>query len=172
MATKKAATKTPSTKAVAGTAAPKKTAAKKAATNKAVPGAVKKTAAKKAAPSTAKKAPSKKPATKKSSGAKADRALVSREAHEVGHVAKKLKVDAKVVTKAIGKVGNKRTAVEAAVLDHKKRSRAADRALVSREPHEIARLAKKFKLPAERVLEVVKRIGPSRKKVEAALAAG
>lgn len=120
---------------------------------------------------TKKKTASKKTGTKKSAAArKADRARVSSQGHEVTYLAKKHGVEEGVVTKAIKKAGHMRVAVEAAIKDFKKRSKAADKALVSSEPHEVGYLAKKFKLAADQVLAVVKSHGPARKKVEAALA--
>jgi histone H1/5 len=161
MAAKKSAAKKP---------AAKKSAAKKPAAKKAP---AKKPAAKKPA---AKKAPAKKPAAKKAPAKKqsaaarqADRARVSNQGHELTYVAKKHGVAESVVLNAIKKVGNMRVDVEAAIADFKKRSKAADKAMISREPHEIAYLAKKFNISTEKALEVVVAHGPSRKKVEAAL---
>lgn len=152
MAVKRTAKKAAAKKSVKK-AAPRKSAMKKGAVKK---GAVKKKAAK----GRAKKA---------KSGAAADRARVSKQAHEVAYVAKKFGVDAKAVTKAITKVGNMREAVYAELKASKARSRAADRALVSRQPHEIAHLAQKFNVTEETVLAAVEQHGRSRKKVEAAL---
>jgi hypothetical protein len=164
------AAKKTSKKTTAKKVAPKKTAAKKTAAKKAAP---KKTAAKKAAPKkTVKKTAAKKAAPKKTakkSSVAADRARVSAEGHELAYVAKKHKVDESVVKNIIDRIGNMRVDVEKAIADYKKRSRAADRSLVSQEPHEIAMLAKKFKRSQEDVLAIVRSHGPSRKKVEAAL---
>ncbi len=105
--------------------------------------------------------------TKKSVAA--DRARVSSEGHEVAYVAKKHGVDEAVVKRIIKRVGNSRVAVEKAIASFKKRSTAADRAMISREPHEISYLAKKFGISNEAALAAVEKHGPSRKKVEAAL---
>jgi hypothetical protein len=51
-----------------------------------------------------------------------------------------------------------------------KRSRKADRARVSSKAHEVAYLARKHKVSAADVRAVIKKVGNSRKKVEAALA--
>lgn len=113
----------------------------------------------------------KKTASKKiSKSTAADRARVSSEGHELAYVAKKHGVDEAVVKRIIKRVGHMRTDVEAAIKDFKKRSAAADKSLVSKEPHEIGYLAKKFGRTSAEVLAVVTKHGPSRKKVEAALA--
>ena len=109
--------------------------------------------------------------TKATASRAADRARVSKQGHELAYVAKKFGVDQKVVSNAIAKVGNMRVDVYAALKSYIARSKAADRALVSREPHEIAHLAKKFNMAKSAVLAVVTEHGPSRKKVEAALTA-
>jgi hypothetical protein len=127
---------------------------------------VKKPAPKRTAKATAKKAAR----TTSAASRAADRARVSTQTHEVAYVAKKFGVDAKVVTKAIAKVGNMREDVYAAIRTFKARSRAADKAQVSRQPHEIAHLARKFNLTTDEVLAAVDEHGRSRKKVEAALA--
>jgi histone H1/5 len=165
MAAKKSAAKKPAAKKTAAKKpAAKKPAAKKTAAKKP---AAKKTAAKKPA---AKKTAVKKASAKQSTAARnADRARVSNQGHELTYVAKKHGVAESVVLNAIKKVGNMRVDVEAAIADFKKRSKAADKAMISREPHEIAYLAKKFNISTEKALEVVAAHGPSRKKVEAAL---
>jgi predicted DNA-binding protein YlxM (UPF0122 family) len=99
----------------------------------------------------------------------ADRARVSKQGPELAYVAKKFDVSKEVVIKAIAKVGNMRTAVYAALTTFKARSKAADRAKVSRQPHEVAYMAKKFNTSKEAVLDVLAKHGSSRKKVEAAL---
>jgi len=54
----------------------------------------------------------------------------------------------------------------------KSRSRTADRALVSgRQKHEVAYLARKHKVSAAVVRATIKKVGNSRKKVDAALSA-
>jgi histone H1/5 len=170
-AKKPAATKPAAKKSAAKKPAAKKSVAKKPAAKKSVAKkpAAKKSVAKKPA---AKKSAAKKPAAKKSAASlKADRARISTtEGHEVAYVAKKHGVDQSVVLNAIKKVGNMRDKVEAAIADFKKRSAAADKSLVSREPHEISYLANQFKVSPDRVLAVLATQGPSRKKVEAALA--
>ena len=123
-------------------------------------------------PATKKTAVVKKAKTSKAAAARAaDRARVSKQGHELAYVAKKFDVDEKVVSKTIASVGNMRVDVYAALKSYKARSKAADRALVSKQSHEIALLAKKFNMAPESVLAVVTEHGPSRKKVEAALAA-
>jgi hypothetical protein len=161
MATKKSATK----KAPAKKAPVKKAPAKKAVAKKST---AKKAVAKK---STAKKAVAKKVVKKSAAALKADRARVSSQGHELTYVAKKHGVDEKVVVGIIKKVGQMRVDVEAAIKEYKKRSAAADKSLVSREPHEISYLAKQFNVSNDRVLAAVRDHGPSRKKVEAALSA-
>jgi Mor family transcriptional regulator len=142
-------------------------ATKKKAKKTAKKSTAKKTTAKK---STAKKTTAKKSTAKKSAAAlKADRARVSSKGHEVTYLAKKHNVDASVVTNAIKKVGHMRVNVEAAIKSFKVRSAAADKALVSSEPHEIGYLAKKYSLSNDMVLSVVREHGPGRTKVEAAL---
>lgn len=101
----------------------------------------------------------------------ADRARVSRQATELAYVAKKFGVSKEAVLKAIAKAGNGRAAVYAALTAYKARSRAADRARISRQPHEVARVAAKFNVSAETVLAALDTHGSSRKKVEAALGA-
>ena len=133
--------------------------------------AKKKPATKKKAVVKKKKTVVKKAKTSKTAAAlAADRARVSKQGHELAFVAKKFGVDEKVVSKAIAKVGNMRVDVYAALKSFKARSKAADRALVSKQPHEIALLAKKFSADPATVLAVVTEHGPSRTKVEAALA--
>jgi Protein of unknown function (DUF3606) len=130
----------------------------------------KKKAAKKAAKKVAKKVAKKGAKTSRATASRAaDRARVSKEGPELAYVAKKFGVSKEVVIKAITKVGNMRTAVYAALTTFKARSKAADRAKVSSEPHEVAYLAKKFNTTNEAVLEVLATHGSSRKKVEAAL---
>ena len=101
----------------------------------------------------------------------ADRARVSKQPAELAYVARKFGVGKEVVAKAIARVGNMRTAVYAALKTYKARSRAADRAKVSRQPHEVAHVARKFGTTSAAVLAALDAQGSSRKKVEAALAA-
>jgi hypothetical protein len=159
MATKKTAKKPAAKKPAAKKPAAKKPAAKKPAGKK--PAAKKTAAAKKLTPATAKK--------KSAASLKSDRAHVSSQGHEIAYVAKKHGVSEDVVKNAIAKVGNTRVKVEAAIKSFKVRSKAADKAAVSREPHEIAYLAKKYSLSSDKVLAVVVKHGPSRNKVETAL---
>ncbi len=128
--------------------------------------AKKKSVKKKAAPTKTVK----KSAAAKKASTKADRARVSTEAHEVGYLAKKHKVTNAVVLAAIKRVGHMRVDVEAAIAQTKKRSAAMDRALVSKQPHEVAHLAQKFSISSEAALAAIETHGPSRKKIEAALA--
>jgi hypothetical protein len=107
--------------------------------------------------------------TRTASALKADRARVSKQGPELAYVAKKFGVTKEVVIKAIAKVGNMRTAVYAALTTFKARSKAADHAKVSRQPHEVAYLAKKFNTSTDAVMGVLEKHGSSRKKVEAAL---
>jgi histone H1/5 len=134
-------------KKVAGKAAARKSAARKTAARKTV----------RSARSTASRA--------------ADRARVSKQPSELAYVARKFGVGREVVLKAIARAGNMRTAVYAALKTYKARSRAADRAKVSRQPHEVAHLVRKFGTTSEAVLAALDSQGSSRKKVEAALAA-
>lgn len=117
----------------------------------------------------AKKTTKAKKVTKSATARAADRARVSSEGHELAYVAKKHGVDEAVVKRIIKRVGNMRTAVEKELAAFKKRSKAADRALVSKEPHELAYLAKKFGISSDEALAAVEKHGPSRKKIEAAL---
>ncbi|MEX0590689.1 MAG: DUF3606 domain-containing protein [Xanthobacteraceae bacterium] len=50
-----------------------------------------------------------------------------------------------------------------------RRSRRADRRLVSTQPHEVRRLARKFGVTGVVVKRTIRKVGHSRKKVEAAL---
>ena len=99
-----------------------------------------------------------------------DRARVSKQGPELAHVARKFSVSKDVVSSTIAKVGNMRVDVYAALTKRANRSKAADRAKVSRQPHEVALLAKKFKTSSKTVLATLATRGSSRKKVEAALA--
>jgi hypothetical protein len=99
----------------------------------------------------------------------ADAARVSKQPAELAYVARKFGVSKDVVIKAIAKVGHMRTAVYAALKSHKTRSKAADRAKVSSQAHEVAYLARKFSVTRATVLAALKAHGSSRKKVEAAL---
>lgn len=116
-----------------------------------------------------KKAVAKK-ATRSTASRAADRARVSKQPSELAYVARKFGVSKDVVTQAIAKVGHQRTAVYAALTTYKARSKAADRAKVSRQPHEVAYLMKKFGATKAAVLAALEAHGSSRKKVEAALA--
>lgn len=151
----------------------KKRTAKKA-TKKAAKKVVKK-AAKKAVKKATKKVAKKvvkKAAKKTTRGAaalKADRARVSKQGPELAYVAKKFGVTTDRVIAAIEKVGNMRVDVYAALESFKARSKAADRAKVSRQPHEVALMAKKFKTTKNAVLAALAKHGSSRKKIEAAL---
>ncbi len=140
----------------------KPVAARKAGTRKKVAAAKK--------PAARKKAVARKPARSSASRA-ADRARVSKQPAELAYVARKFGVGKDVVVKAIARAGNMRTAVYAALKTYKARSRAADRAKVSRQPHEVAHLARKFGTTGEAVLAALESQGSSRTKVEAALAA-
>jgi hypothetical protein len=51
----------------------------------------------------------------------------------------------------------------------KQRSRRRDRSLVSSQPHEVRRLARKFGVTGVVVRRTIRKVGHSRKKVEAAL---
>lgn len=107
--------------------------------------------------------------TRTKAGRAADRARVSKQATELAYVAKKFGVSKEVVLKAIAKAGNGRAAVYAAITAYKARSRAGDRARVSRQSHEVARMAAKFNVSTETVLATLEEQGSSRRKVEAAL---
>lgn len=188
MASKKAARKSSAKKA--GRKAAKKSVKKatkkraKKAAKKSVKKAVKKAAkkgAKKAAKKSVRKAPKKsaKKATRKAAttrkggrgaaGLKADRARVSKQGPELAYVARKFGVTSERVAAAIDKVGNMRVDVYAALESFKARSKAADRAKVSRQPHEVALLAKKFSTSKAAVLKALGKHGSSRKKIEKAL---
>lgn len=99
----------------------------------------------------------------------ADASRISKQPTELAYVARKFGVTKDVVTKAIAKVGNVRTAVYAALKARQTRSKAADRAKVSGEAHEVAYLASKLSVTKTAVLEALKAHGSSRKKVETAL---
>ena len=166
-AAKKAAKKSSAKKAT-------KKVAKKAAKKGAKKGAKKaaKKSVKKAAKTPAKKAAkkaSKKTAKRSASALKADRARVSKQGPELAYVAKKFGVTTDRVTAAIEKVGNMRVDVYAALESFKNRSKAADRAKVSRQSHEVALLAKKFSASKATVLAAIDKHGSSRKKIEKAL---
>lgn len=128
--------------------------------------------AKKATKKTARKAgkkAAKKAAPRKASALKADRARVSKQGAELAYVAKKFGVSTDRVAAAIDSVGNMRTDVYAALTSFKNRSKAADRAKVSRQPHELALMARKFKTTKAAVVAALDKHGSSRKKVEKAL---
>jgi Protein of unknown function (DUF3606) len=159
-----AAKKTAAKKTTAKTTSAKKSTVKKSAS-------AAKPAAKKVAKPAAKKSVVKKAAAKKTAPKNTDRARVSSQQHELSYVAKKHGVSEALVKKAITKVGNLRSDVEKSLLATKKRSAVMDKALVSKEAHEIAALVKKFKSTKDKVLAAIAAHGPSRKKVEAALSA-
>lgn len=162
MAMKKSAKKRTAKKATKKAA---KKVVKKAA-KKAVKKATKKVA-KKVVKKAAKKAAKK--TTRAAAALKADRARVSKQGPELAYVAKKFGVTTDRVIAAIEKVGNMRVDVYAALESFKARSKAADRAKVSRQPHEVALMAKKFKTTKNAVLAALDKHGSSRKKIEAAL---
>lgn len=139
-----------------------KTAARKTTRKAAKKGT--KRPAKQAAKKTAKKG-----TTRAAAARKADRARVSKQGSELAYVAKKFGVTKERVVAAITKVGNLRVDVYAALERFKVRSTAADKAKVSRQPHEVALLARKFNTSKEAVLNALATHGSSRKKIEAAL---
>lgn len=141
------------------------------AIKKAAKKAARKTAKKTVKKATKKAAPKAVGAVRSAAALKADRARVSKQGPELAYVARKFAVTKERVVAAIEKVGNLRVDVYAALESFKTRSKAADRAKVSRQPHEVARLAKKFNTSTQAVLDTLARHGSSRKKVEAALGA-
>lgn len=117
-----------------------------------------------------KAAAKKRPRTARSTASRAaDRARVSSQPAELAYVARKFGVSKQAVTAAIAKVGNQRAAIYAALKTQKVRSKAADRARVSSQAHEVAYLAKKVGTTRAAVLTALKTHGTSRRKVEAAL---
>jgi hypothetical protein len=108
--------------------------------------------------------------TKRAAAARnADRARVSKQGPELAYVARKFGVTKERVVAAIAKVGNLRVDVYAALERFTVRSKAADKAKVSRQPHEVALLARKFNTSKAAVLNALATHGSSRKKIEAAL---
>ncbi len=97
---------------------------------------------------------------------KADRARVSAsEGYEVAYYARKHGITPAAVRKLIKRVGNSRKKLDAALKRHAK----ADRARVSaNQPHEVAYFARKHRMTAAAVRKLIKRVGNSRKKLEAA----
>ncbi|MCC6245505.1 MAG: DUF3606 domain-containing protein, partial [Gemmatimonadaceae bacterium] len=139
MAMKKSAKKRTAKKATKKAAKKSTKKAVKKATRKVAKKVVKKATrktVKKAAKKVVKKAAKK--TTRKASALKADRARVSKQGPELAYVAKRFNVTKERVIAAIEKVGNMRVDVYAALESFNVRSKAADRAKVSRQPHEVA----------------------------------
>jgi cellobiose-specific phosphotransferase system component IIA len=97
---------------------------------------------------------------------KADRARVSaNQPYEVAYFARKHGMTKAAVKKLIKRVGNSRKKLEAALKRHAK----ADRARVSaNQPYEVAYFARTHRMTAAAVKKLIKRVGNSRKKLEAA----
>jgi ABC-type molybdenum transport system ATPase subunit/photorepair protein PhrA len=97
---------------------------------------------------------------------KADRARVSAsEPFEVAYFARKHGMTKAAVKKLIKRVGNSRKKLEAALKKHAK----ADRARVSaNQPSEVAYFARTHGMTAAAVKKLIKRVGNSRKKLDAA----
>jgi cellobiose-specific phosphotransferase system component IIA len=105
-------------------------------------------------------------ARRRKRSSKADRARVSaNQPYEVAYFARKHGMTKAAVKKLIKRVGNSRKKLEAALKRHAK----ADRARVSaNQPYEVAYFARTHRMTAAQVKKLIKRVGNSRKKLEAA----